>query len=173
MKLEGSADIGFQNWKLIDAAPVKANLKLQGARVENLLATAGQTLPVTGQLSATATVDGTAGDPRAALKINIEQPSIYGEKFDRVRAEVRYAGAGVEVISGVADLGKARILLTGAFEHPVNDYKNGRIRFDCAHAGFRAGARSEYSEDAAWSSWRVRDQSERIGGHQERRYRSR
>ena len=130
LKLEGSADIALQNWKLVDAASVKANLKLQGARVENLLAAADQRLLITGQLSATAIVDGTAGDPRATLKIDVEQPSLYGEKFDRARAEVRYAGAGVEVISGVAELGKARILLAGAFTHPVNDYRNGRVQFD-------------------------------------------
>jgi translocation and assembly module TamB len=163
LRLQGSADIGFQNWKVIDAAPVRATLKLQDAQIEKLLAAAGQKLPVTGQLGATATVDGTAGDPRAALKINVEQPVIYGEKFDRVRAEVRYAGAGVEVISGIAELGTARVLLTGAFEHPVNNYKDGRLRFNVTTQGFalervgniqkmRPGVRGEFEVKAAGSA---------------------
>jgi translocation and assembly module TamB len=163
LKLEGSADLGLQNWKLVDEAPVKANLKLQDARLEKLLATAGQSLPVTGLLSATATVDGTAGDPRAALKINVNQPVIYGEKFNRVHAEVRYAGAGVEVISGVAELGTARVLLTGAFEHPINNYKDGKLRFDLSTKGFtlervaniqklRPGVQGEFEVKAAGSA---------------------
>jgi translocation and assembly module TamB len=163
LRLEGSADLGLQNWKLVDDAPVKASLKLQGAQVEKLLASAGQTLPVTGQLSAAATVDGTAGDPHAALKVNIEQPVIYGEKFNRVHAEVKYAGAGVEVIRGVAELGQARVLLAGAFEHPVNNYKNGRLRFDLSTQGFalervaniqklRPGVRGDFEVKAAGSA---------------------
>jgi translocation and assembly module TamB len=136
LRLEGSADIALDDWKLVDASAVKADVRLQGAQIEKLLATAGQKLPIEGQLTATATVEGTAGDPRAAVKINVEQPVIYGEKLDRVRAEIRYAGAGVEVISGTAELGTARILLTGAYQHPVNDYQNGRLRYDVSTRGF-------------------------------------
>ena len=135
LRLEGSADLALQNWKLTDASSIKANVKLQGAEIEKLLKDAGQALPIRGLLIATASVDGTAGDPRAAIKMSVAQPLIYGEKFDRIQAEVRYAGAGVEVISGVAEAGSARVLLTGAYQHPVNDYKNGRLRFDVLDAG--------------------------------------
>lgn len=136
LRLEGSADLALQGWKLTDTSRIKANVKLQGAEIEKLLKDAGQTLPIRGELTASASVDGTAGDPRAAIRMSVAQPVIYGEKFDRVRAEIRYAGAGVEVISGVADLGTARVLLSGAYEHPVNDYKNGRLRFDVSTKGF-------------------------------------
>lgn len=136
LRLEGSADVGLQDWKLPDTAPVKANLKLQGAQIEKLLATADQKLPLEGQLSATASVEGSAGDPRAVIKVNVDRPVVYGEKLDRVHAEVRYAGAGVEVINGVVELGAARILLAGAYEHAVGDYKNGRIRFDVSSQNF-------------------------------------
>ena len=136
LRLEGSADLALQNWKLTDASGIKANVKLQGAEIEKLLKDAGQALPIRGLLTATASVDGTAGDPRAAIKMSVAQPLIYGEKFDRVQAEVRYAGAGVEVISGVAEAGTARVLLTGAYQHPVNDYTNGRLRFDVSTRGY-------------------------------------
>lgn len=136
LRLEGSAAAALQNWKLLDEAAVKANVKLQGAQVEKLLAAAGRTFPVQGQLSATAAIEGTAGDPRATIRFNVEQPVVYGEKLDRIRAEIKYAGAGVEVISGVAELGTARILLTGAYEHPLSDYKNGRLRFNVSTQGF-------------------------------------
>jgi translocation and assembly module TamB len=136
LRLEGSADIGLQNWKMPDSVPIKADVKLRGAQIAKLLASAGQKLPIEGVLSATATVDGSAGDPRAALKISIEKPVVYGEKLDRIHAEVRYAGAGVEVINGVAELGTARMLLAGAYQHPVGDYKNGSLNLDVSTQGF-------------------------------------
>ncbi len=136
LRLEGSADVGLQSWKVEDTGSIKASVKLQGAEIPKLLASAGQKLPLEGLLSASAVVEGSIGNPQAALRINVEQPVIYGEKLDRVRAEVRYAGAGVEVINGVAQLGTARILLAGAYEHPVGDYKNGRLRFDMETQGF-------------------------------------
>lgn len=136
LRLEGSADLGLQNWKLVDASRVDANVKLQGADIEKLLKAAGQTLPIQGQLTASAALTGTASDPRASLTVNVEQPVVYGEKFDRVRAEVKYAGSGVEIIRGVAELGAARVLLNGAYEHPPADYKNGRLRFDLSTQNF-------------------------------------
>ena len=136
LRLEGSATVGLQNWKAVDAAPLKANLKLQGAAVEKLLAAAGQKFPISGQMTAFATAQGTIGDPRLAVKLEVREPVVYGEKLDRIRAEVQYAGTGVEVINGVAELGTARVLLKGAFEHAPGDYKNGRLRFDASTQGF-------------------------------------
>ncbi|HYP09439.1 MAG TPA: translocation/assembly module TamB domain-containing protein [Bryobacteraceae bacterium] len=136
LRLEGSADIALQDWKLVDAGAVSAKLKLQGAQIEKLLVAAGQKLPIEGQLSATATVEGTAGDPRAALTIDVLQPIVYGEKLDRFRAQIKYAGAGVEVIDGVAQLGTARVLLAGSYQHAVGEYKNGRLRLNLSTQGF-------------------------------------
>ena len=48
LRLEGSASADLHDWKLADTAAIKANVKLQGANVEKLLATAGQKLPVAG-----------------------------------------------------------------------------------------------------------------------------
>jgi translocation and assembly module TamB len=137
LRLEGSATVGLENWKAVDAAPVKANLKLHGAAVEKLLAAAGQKeLPVSGRLTASATVQGTVEDHRVAIKLEVRDPVVYGEKLDRIRAEVQYAGTGVEVINGVAELGSARVILKGAFEHAPGDYKNGKLRFDASTQGF-------------------------------------
>lgn len=136
LQLEGSAEVGLQNWKLVDAAAVSAKLKLQGAQIEKLLASAGQKLPVQGLMTATANVEGTAGDPRATLTIDVAQPVVYGEKLDRFRAQIRYAGAGVEVIDGVAQLGTARVMIAGSYQHPVGEYKNGRLRLNVSTQGF-------------------------------------
>jgi translocation and assembly module TamB len=136
LRLQGRADIELQSWKLVDASTIKASLKLDGAQLAKLLASQGRKEPVDGMLSATATVEGTAAHPKAAARITVDEPSFYGEKFDRVRAEIRYAGLGVEVIDGVGEIGPARVLLSGAYEHAVNDWTNGRLNFKVATQGF-------------------------------------
>ncbi|MEJ7606783.1 MAG: hypothetical protein WKF37_11075 [Bryobacteraceae bacterium] len=105
--------------------PVKANLKLQNAQIGKLLAEAGQKLPIDGKANATMTVEGTAASPKIVARVVVEKPTAYGENFDRLRGEIRYAGSGVEVIDAVAELGAARVLLSGAYEHPPADFKNG------------------------------------------------
>ena len=136
MKLEGSADADLQNWKLVDAAQIKADVKLQGAQVEKLLAAAGQDAAIKGVMAATATLTGTASDPRAAIRLAIEKPTLYGQQFDRIRAEVKYAGTGVEIINGVGEMGTARVLLAGSYQHPATDWKNGKLVFDLSTQNF-------------------------------------
>jgi translocation and assembly module TamB len=135
LKLGGSADVTLQNWRFEDASEIKAELKLEGAEIAKLLAERGRKEPVEGLLSATMTVEGTAADPKVNARLLVDKPSIYGERLDRIRAQVRYAGAGIEVIDGVAEIGTAQILLSGAYEHPVADYQNGRLTFKASSKG--------------------------------------
>jgi hypothetical protein len=136
LRVQGAADIALNNWKVSDAGAVSGTLQLRGAQVAKLLAATGQKLPVDGLLTADIALKGTVGNPQAAIQMSVQNPTFYGEKFDRLRAEVHYAGGGVEVINGVAELGTARVLLTGAYEHPLNDWKNGKLRFDVTSQGF-------------------------------------
>jgi translocation and assembly module TamB len=130
LKLAGGGDIALREWKPVDASPVSAKLTLQGAQIGKLLKENGQNIPVDGTLSAQANVSGTVGSPEANLRVTVEKPVIYEEPLDRVTAEVRYRGAGVEVINGVAAVGQSRVLLSGAYSHPINDLKNGELKFN-------------------------------------------
>jgi translocation and assembly module TamB len=136
LQVEGSADVALENWRVVDASAVSASLKVRGARVAKLLADAGRKLPVDGTLSATVQVQGTARDPKASAVIDVTRPEFYGETFDRFRASIRYAGAGVEVIDGVAEIGTASVVIAGAYEHPVGDWTNGRLSVNLSTRGF-------------------------------------
>ena len=70
------------------------------------------------------------------MRLNIEQPVIYGEQFDRFRAEIATPGRVSGLDKRNSRAGSARVLLTGAYEHPVNDYRNGRLRFDVSTQSF-------------------------------------
>lgn len=132
LRLVGSLDIVLSGWKLTDTSTVSGSLKVENARLRKLLTDAGLKLPIEGTVRAEAKVKGNAGEPQAELQLTVDKPEIYGEHFDRFRAQVRYQGAGVEVINGVAEAGKSRVLLAGTYQHPPNDYRNGDLKFDIA-----------------------------------------
>ncbi len=134
--LDGSLTLGFQNWKPAEASPVSGTLRLRGAQLEKLLAGAGQKVPVTGTLSGSIAVTGTYGSPKAVMQALVDKPTAYGEKFDRLRAELRYAGEGIDIVNGSLDQGSAQVSLSGTYRHPVNDWQNGTVRFDVSTRGF-------------------------------------
>jgi translocation and assembly module TamB len=136
MVLEGSADAGLQNWKLVDASPVSANLKLRGAQIAALLAIAGQKAPVDGLLSGAISLDGTLGNPRASMQALVEKPVAYGEKFDRFRTQIRYADNSLEIVNGELSQGAAEISVAGAYHHKSGEWKDGSVRFDVTTKGF-------------------------------------
>jgi translocation and assembly module TamB len=130
MRATGSIDAALNGWRLEDSSAVSGTFKLTDARIATLLANAGRKMPVDGVLSASVKLEGTAKAPKATLNLTVEKPTLYGETFDRLRAQVNYEGAGVEVINGVAEVGAARVLLDGSYRHPENDWTNGTLQFD-------------------------------------------
>ncbi|HET8549756.1 MAG TPA: translocation/assembly module TamB domain-containing protein, partial [Bryobacteraceae bacterium] len=136
MTLEGSFDVALANWKPTDTGVLSGKVRLQGVQLSKVLAEAGRNLPIDGVLSVDIDASGTSKDPRAVMHVLIDKPTIYGESFDRIRAEIRYAGTGVELIDGQVESGSARILLAGAYMHPPTDWTNGTLRFEVTSRGF-------------------------------------
>lgn len=136
LSLDGSLNVGLQNWKLVDASALSGTLRLRGARIEKLLADAGQKAPVTGVLSGSITVRGTYGSPQAVMEALVDKPTAYGEKYDRLRAEVRYSKDSLEVANGVLEQGAAQVSIAGSYRHPANDFRNGAVLFDVGTRGF-------------------------------------
>ena len=136
LALDGSLNVGLQNWKLVDASALSGTMRLRGARIEKLLADAGQKVPVTGALSGSITVRGTYGSPQAVMQALVDKPTAYGEKYDRLRAEVRYSTDSVEIANGVLEQGAAQVSISGSYRHPANDFQNGTVLFDAGTRGF-------------------------------------
>lgn len=136
LSLDGSLNVGLQNWKLVDASALSGTMRLRDARIEKLLADAGQKVPVTGALSGSITVRGTYGSPQAVMEALVDKPTAYGEKYDRLRAEVRYSKDSVEIANGVLEQGSAQVSIAGSYRHPANDFQNGTVLFDVGTRGF-------------------------------------
>jgi translocation and assembly module TamB len=137
MRLTGTGQLGLENWKPVAASLVTAALTVRNADVKKLLAEAGSKLDITGTASADLKVEGTYGSPRAAVQLAVENPAGFGEKFDHLRADVRYTGGGIDVISGDVRLGQARIALSGTYTHAGADWANGDLKFNLSSTNVR------------------------------------
>ena len=136
LRVGGTFETTLTNWRFTDDSALKGSLKVANARITKLLADAGQKLPIAGTIDAEAELSGTKANPEADLRFVVDQPVVYGQKFDRVRGRLRYQTAGVEVIDAVAEAGPARVLFSGTYQHPVNDLRNGTLKFTVSSEGW-------------------------------------
>lgn len=130
LRMSGAVDLPLNAWRLSRTGSVSGKIQADGARIQTLLKSVGRALPVDGVAGATVEVAGTIAEPKLSMRVSVDRPEIYGQKFDRFTADLRYAGTGIEVINGVAHLGAAQVRLAATYEHPVNDLTSGRLRFD-------------------------------------------
>ena len=131
MKLSGGLDAGLSHWEFADSSPLNGKFHLQGASIAALLnANNIKDVPLDGSLVADLELKGTAGDPNGTGQILVVSPTIFGEKFDRLQADIRHTGTGVETLDGRLDAGAGRIVLGGIYTHTPKDFRNGQVSFE-------------------------------------------
>lgn len=136
MRLDGSGRAGLHDWRLEDSSPVLANLSLHSADVPMVAAATGlKNVPATGLLSAAIHVSGSLESPLVSGDVTLNNLTAYGERFGEARAELTFTSTAVEVSHGEARNGSARLILSGGYNHPASDWKDGALRFDLATSG--------------------------------------
>src|SRR6185503_1884535 len=96
----------------------------------DLLRQAGSTLQATGTAAATVRISGSVERPEANITLDVVNPEAFGEKIERLRAEVRYLPGDLRVTDGVATDGPSQIRFNGRYVHPQPDYRTGDITFE-------------------------------------------
>ena len=124
-----SASVGLDQWELQPSGPLRANVVVRNADVQDVLALAGQSqLPIRGDLALSAQASGTIGDPQGRADLTIVNGSAYQQPFDRVQGQIAYGGRFVSIPNVRATAGDAVANLTATFEHPLNVFSTGRLR---------------------------------------------
>jgi len=127
-ELSGSA--GLRRWKPEPSEPVAAAVAIRNAQLQDLLALANQaSLPVSGVIAAEGNVSGTLGDPRVVVAVSLTNGAAYGEPFHRIQALASYSRQWVQLISAEASAPAGSIHFSGAFEHPPDNFRQGRVQF--------------------------------------------
>ena len=129
-RLRGDIEVGLQDGVISDDSVLGGEISLTGASVSRILRDIDNDLPIDGALSGAAKLTGTVSSPRLLASMNVDAVSAYGEKFNQLRAEVRYSTDLLEVISGRIEAAPGIIAFRGAYEHAAGIWENGRLRFD-------------------------------------------
>jgi translocation and assembly module TamB len=136
MRLEGNGRAGLRNWRLEGSSPVSANISLKSADLQTLAAeTEWKAPPASGLVSAAVRVSGSLESPLVTGAVSLENLCVYDEHFAQARADVTFSATAVELSHGEARQGAGRVTLSGVYNHPANDWKDGSLRFDVASAG--------------------------------------
>src|SRR6185369_10693674 len=90
-------------------AEMTGQLNLRNIPVSDLLRQTGSTLHVTGTASAAVRISGSVERPEANITLDVVNPEAFGEKIERLRAEVRYLPGELRVTDGVATDGPSQI----------------------------------------------------------------
>ena len=136
MSLRFDGRVALDAWKLTKTSAVEGAVTLRDAAVSDLLALAGRKdLAVSGTLAATAKVSGTIGDPHAEADLTIAKALVSGERIDRVQAAAAYSAGRIEIKEASVSAAVGQIRLTGRFEHPPEDLRNGSLHFTVSTPG--------------------------------------
>jgi translocation and assembly module TamB len=137
LQAQFAGSLGLRNWSPDNRLPVTANVGIQNAGVQDLLALAGQKdTPVTGTLAATAQINGTLGDPRGNVVIDVVNGTAYEDHFDKLILRANLTKQLVDVPTLQLTAGAARIDANAAYQHPADTLESGTLRVHVASNQF-------------------------------------
>jgi translocation and assembly module TamB len=92
----------------------------------------GLTEPLSGTASATARLAGSVQSPEANVALDVQNPSVVGEKADRLRANVRYTPGSLDLSDGIVNDGGSEVRFSGTYKHPQADWRLGDLTFEAS-----------------------------------------
>jgi translocation and assembly module TamB len=114
---------------LADDYRTSAEANLQNLSVAKALSLAGQAaIPVSGELSAIAHVNGTLKNPNADLDFGLLRARVYQEPINNLKGHVTYSNTSVNIPSIRLDMPAGTVNLSGSFTHPANDLRSGSLK---------------------------------------------
>ena len=133
LQMQLSASAGLRDWKLLPASSLRADASIRNADVKDVLALTGQTSPqVTGAFTMDAHITGTVGSPVGTVTASAANGVIEGEKYDALSLQAQMNPNVITLSSLTLTAGASRIDANGAFQHPLNDLRQGSVT---AHIG--------------------------------------
>jgi translocation and assembly module TamB len=130
-RYQGRFRLRLANWRLAETSPVAGEFSITGEPLEEWITPAGKQLEVAGIASGHVTLGGSLAEPQASARLQVEQPAIGGRKFSRARAELRYAGRTLELLSADVASSEAQIRARGTWAFK-DDYRSGTVRLEAA-----------------------------------------
>ena len=132
-QVTGDATVGVAAGNFMDG-PLTAQLTVKSLPLASTASEFGiatvASITADALASATVKLSGTAHNPQADIVLDATQATALGEKFERVRANLRYTAQAITFNSGQADLGTGKLLFAGAYNQQAGDIHNGDLHID-------------------------------------------
>ena len=132
LRVEGQGRVSLRDWKVEDNSSISALLSVRDGDIHDLAEQAGFRTPVQGTIAASMQVSGSVDSPVVNANVQGQNISAYDEHFDSARGDLTYTPTALELTNGQIRVGPGLITVTGAYNHPANDWKDGSLRFDVA-----------------------------------------
>ena len=129
-RLQFELAVGLHGWRAKPDSTLAGSGTIRNASVAELLALAGQTDGLaTGTIASTGQISGTLAAPQFRGSVEVVKGVFRGEPYDLFTATLTETGRDLQVASGEWIAGSKQVRLAGSFDHPLNRYDSGRLRF--------------------------------------------
>lgn len=135
----GNARVGLSDWKPAPSLPLQLQLTARGIDLKQLARLSNSTLDVAGKADAQLSAQGTIGAPQAALKFASEELTIAGERLRKVSGDAKTEGETTARFNAAAQVAGAPVSVTGAFQHPADEWRQGTLSVAVKASKLRAG----------------------------------
>ncbi len=139
MRLQGSGSLLLSNWRVQDSSRIDARLELVNASTAQILAEAGSNLPVTGTVAGSARLRGTMGAPDVHANLQAGPLTAWGEKIDRITAEVTASRDELRIVAFEASAGQAMARGSGRYRPLESDWEKGTMEIEAEAQRIRLG----------------------------------
>ena len=126
----GTVSASLSEWRIVGASRMDATLTLRKTDLEALSRALRLTAGVGGTTDATLRIQGTYDRPEATVEIDAPEILWRGEKFERVKGQIRFHNDGREVVEADLIADGARITGKGVYDHPSGTWASGRLEFN-------------------------------------------
>ena len=98
----------------------------------------GITEPISGTASASVKLSGRLESPEVTATLDVQNPSVAGEKADRLLTNFSYLPGTLELTNGVLNDGGSEVRFSGTYKHPLASWRAGEIAFEASTANLPA-----------------------------------
>jgi translocation and assembly module TamB len=128
--------LALANWSPRKSSALELAGQIEGVDLASLGKVAG--LPeMQGTASATFELHGTLASPEGKVHGDVRQLAVYGERTAHLIVDATATERRLEISKLTATEGKSTVELSGHFDHPPSDWKNGEMEATLRVAGFR------------------------------------
>jgi translocation and assembly module TamB len=123
-----NGSVGLTNWTLTPSNSLAIAASLRNGDLADILVLATQpSVGYSGALTATATLNGTVGNPTGSINLEAANGTIANERFDHIQAQVLLAGQQITIPTAFVTQGDARVDLSAEYQHARDSLTTGTL----------------------------------------------